>query len=112
MSSSLTKLLAQATELTIPHINFINRWYLQQDIIDTIENYNCLIFGSDTSICQQCLNDLRKEQLTDEKIVVGEFHSVNEFLYGKYNWTWREINERKHGRGYWSSCWLKPIVNC
>ena len=67
MNSSLTKLLAQATELTIPHRNFINRRAFQLEIIDTIENYEGLIFVNDTSICQQCLNELRKEQRINGK---------------------------------------------
>ena len=45
----------------------MKRWNLQQEFIDTIENYKGFIFGSDAPICQQSLNELRKEQLTDQE---------------------------------------------
>ena len=41
---------------------------LEEAIKDTIKRYKEIIFGSDTSACMACLDELRKQQIIDQKI--------------------------------------------
>ena len=41
---------------------------LEEAIKDTIKRYKEIIFGSDTSTCMACLDELRKQQIIDQKI--------------------------------------------
>ena len=41
---------------------------LEEAIKDTITGYKETIFGSDTPVCMACLDELRKQQVIDQKI--------------------------------------------
>ena len=41
---------------------------LEEAIKDTITGYKGIIFGSDTPACMACLDELRKQQVIDQKI--------------------------------------------
>ena len=41
---------------------------LEEAIRDTITEYKELILGSDTPVCMACLNDLRRQQVIDQKV--------------------------------------------
>ena len=41
---------------------------LEEAIKDTIKRYREIIFSSDTPICMVCLDELRKQQIIDQKI--------------------------------------------
>ena len=41
---------------------------LEEAIKDTIKRYKEIIFGSDTSTCMACLDELRKQQIIGQKI--------------------------------------------
>ena len=40
---------------------------LEEAIKETITRYKEIIFGSDTPACMACLNELRKQQVIDQK---------------------------------------------
>ena len=41
---------------------------LEEAIKDTIKGYKEIIFGSDTSTCMVCLDELRKQQIIDQYV--------------------------------------------
>ena len=41
---------------------------LEEAIKDIIIRYKEIIFGSDTPVCMACLDELRKEQVIDQKV--------------------------------------------
>ena len=41
---------------------------LKEAIKDTIKRYKEIIFGSDTPACMACLDELRKQQILDQKV--------------------------------------------
>ena len=64
-----TSLLELAKKLNIPRRNCMKtREELEEAIKDTIKRYKEIIFGSDTSTCMACLDELRKQQIIDQKI--------------------------------------------
>ena len=63
-----TSLLELAKKLNIPHRNCMKtKEELEEAIKDTITGYKEIIFGSDTPACMACLNELRKQQVIDQK---------------------------------------------
>ena len=66
---SKTLLLELAKKLNIPHRNCMKtNVELEEAIKDTITRYKEIIFGSGTPACMVCLNELRKQQIIDQKI--------------------------------------------
>ena len=64
-----TSLLELAKMLNIPRRNCTKtKEKLEEAIKDTIERYKEIIFGSDTSACMACMDELRKQQIIDQKI--------------------------------------------
>ena len=62
-------LLELAKKLNIPCRNCMKtKEELEEAIKDTIKKYKEIIFGSDTSTCMACLDELRKQQIIDQKI--------------------------------------------
>ena len=41
---------------------------LEEAIKETIKRYKEIIFGSDTPTCVACLDELRKQQIIDQKV--------------------------------------------
>ena len=41
---------------------------LEEAIKDNIKGYKEIIFGSDTPVCVVCLDELRKQQIIDQKV--------------------------------------------
>ena len=41
----------------------------EEAIKDIITKYKCIIFGPDSPVCATCLNELRKKQVIDEKVI-------------------------------------------
>ena len=63
-----TLLLELAKKLNIPHRNCMKtREELEEAIKDTITRYKEIIFGSGTPACMACLDELRKQQVIDQK---------------------------------------------
>ena len=63
-----TSLLELAKKLNIPHRNCMKtREELEEAIKDTITRYKEIIFGSGTPACMACLDELRKQQVIDQK---------------------------------------------
>ena len=46
----------------------MSRENLQKAIKDTIIKYKEIIFGVDSPICIECLNEIRKEQVVDKRM--------------------------------------------
>ena len=64
-----TSLLEFAKKLNIPRRNCMKtKEELEEAIKDKITMYKEIIFGSDTSICIACLDELWKQQIIDQKI--------------------------------------------
>ena len=64
-----TSLLELAKKLNIPHRNCMKtKEELEAAIKNTITGYKEIIFGSDTPACMACLDELRKQQIIDQKI--------------------------------------------
>ena len=61
----MNKLLEEAKALNMPRRNLIKADQLKQAIMDTVERYKELTFGSDV-ICKDCLNELKKQRKIDE----------------------------------------------
>ena len=63
-----TALLELAKNLNIPRRNCMKaKKELEEAIKDTIKGYKEIIFGSDTPICMACLDELRKQQASDQQ---------------------------------------------
>ena len=64
-----TSLLELAKRLNIPRRNCMKtKEELEEAIKDTITMYKEIIFGSDTPAHMACLEELRKQQVIDQKI--------------------------------------------
>ena len=64
-----TLLLEKAKELNIPCRNCIKtKEELEKAIKDTITNYKEIIFGPDIPVCMMFLDELRKQQVINEKV--------------------------------------------
>ena len=64
-----TSLLELAKKLNIPRRYCMKtKEEIKEAIKDTIKGYKEIIFGSDTSACIACLDELRKQQAIDQKI--------------------------------------------
>ena len=62
-------LLELAKKLNIPRRNCMKtKEELEEAIKDTIKGYKEIIFGSDTPACVACLDELRKQQIIDQKV--------------------------------------------
>ena len=59
-------LLELAKKLNIPRQNCMKT--KQEPIKDTITWYTEIIFGSDTPVCMGCLDEIRRQQVIDQKI--------------------------------------------
>ena len=65
-----TSLLELAKKLNIPRGKCMKtREELEETIKDTITDYKEIIFGSDTPACMACLDEVRKQQIIDQKSV-------------------------------------------
>ena len=64
-----TSLLELAKKLNIPRRNCMKTMEeLKEAIKDTITRYKEIIFSSDNPTCMVCLDELRKQQVIDQKI--------------------------------------------
>ena len=64
-----TSLLELAKKLNIPRRNCMKtKEELEEAIKDSITMYQEIIFGPDTHACMACLDELRKQQIVDQKI--------------------------------------------
>ena len=64
-----TSLLELAKKLNIPCRNCLKtKEELEVAIKDTIKGYKEILFCSDTPVCMACLNELRKQQITDQNL--------------------------------------------
>ena len=64
-----TSLLELAKKLNIPRRNCMKiKNELEKAIKDTITMHKEIIFGSDTPVCMACLEELRKQQIIDQKV--------------------------------------------
>ena len=64
-----TSLLELAKKLNISRRNCMKtKEELEDAIKDTITKYKEIIFGLDTPTCMACLDELRKQQVTDKKV--------------------------------------------
>ena len=64
-----TSLLELVKKLNIPSRNCMKKKEeLEEAIKDTITRYKEIIFGSDNLACMACLDELRKQQVIDQKI--------------------------------------------
>ena len=64
-----TSMLELARKLNIPRGNCMKtKEELEETIKDTITGYKEIIFGSDIPACVTCLDELRKQQVIDQKI--------------------------------------------
>ena len=63
---TLKKLLSQAKYLNASQRNVISQEDLQKAINDTIMKYNEIIFGVDTPICIESLNEIQNQQIINE----------------------------------------------
>ena len=64
-----TSLLELVKKLNIPRRNCMKtKQELEKAIKDTTTEYKDIIFGADSPACMACLNELRKQQVIDEKV--------------------------------------------
>ena len=63
-----TSLLGLAKKLNISRRNCMKTKELEEAIKDTITMHKEIIFSSDTIACMACLDELRKQQIIDQKI--------------------------------------------
>ena len=64
-----TSLLDLAKKLNIPRRNCMKtKEELEEAMRDSITEYKKIIFGSDTPACVACLDELRKQQVIDQKV--------------------------------------------
>ena len=65
-----TSLLEPEKKLNIPHRNFMKtKEELEEAIRNTIAEYKEIMFGADSPAYMACLNELRKQEVIDEKSV-------------------------------------------
>ena len=90
-----TSLLELAKKLNIPRRNCMKtREELEEAIKDTIKRYKEIIFGSDTSACMACLDELRKQQIIDQKIYD---QNLMEYAVRKLAWEGLQKNVAMNG---------------
>ena len=66
---SKTSLLELAKKLNIPCRNCMKtKEELEEAVKDTIKVYKEIIFGSDNPVCMACLDELRKQQIIDQRV--------------------------------------------
>ena len=66
---SKTSLLELAKKLNIPCRNCMKtKEELEEAVKDTIKVYKEIIFGSDNPVCMVCLDELRKQQIIDQRV--------------------------------------------
>ena len=66
---SKTSLLKLAKKLNIPCRNCMKtKEELEEAVKDTIKVYKEIIFGSDNPVCMVCLDELRKQQIIDQRV--------------------------------------------
>ena len=64
-----TLLLELAKKLNIPRRNCMKtKEELEAAIKDTLTKYKEIIFGPDSRVCMACLNELRNQQIINEKV--------------------------------------------
>ena len=64
-----TSLLELAKKFNIPRRNCMKtKEELKEAIKDTIIGYKKIIFGPDTPVCTECLDELRKQQIIDQNV--------------------------------------------
>ena len=64
-----TLLLESAKKLNIPRRNCMKtKEELEEAIKDTIAKYKEIIFGPDSPVSMACLDELRNQQVIDEKV--------------------------------------------
>ena len=64
-----TSLLELAKKLNIPRRACMKtKEELEEAIKDTIKGYKQIIFGLDAPACMACLDELRKQQIIDQKV--------------------------------------------
>ena len=63
-----TSLLGLAKKLNISRRNCMKTKELEEAIKDTITMYKEIIFSSHTLACTACLDELRKQQIIDQKM--------------------------------------------
>ena len=64
-----TSLLGLAKKLNTARLNCMKtKEELEEAIKDTIRGYKEIIFGSDTPVFVVCLDELRKQQIIDQKV--------------------------------------------
>ena len=64
-----TSLSELAKKLNIPHRNCMKtKEKLEEAIKGTIKGYKEIAFGSDNLVCVACLEELRKQQIIDQKV--------------------------------------------
>ena len=64
-----TPFLELAKKLNIPRRNCMKtREELEKAIKNTIIEYKEIIFGADSPACMACLDELRRQQIMDEKV--------------------------------------------
>ena len=64
-----TLLLENAKKLNIPRRNCMKtKEELEEAIKDTIAKYKEIIFGPDSPVSMACLDELRNQQVIDEKV--------------------------------------------
>ena len=62
-------MLEKAKELNIPRQNCMkSEEELEKAIKDTVIKYKEIIFGKDSPNCMECLDELRKQHVIDEKV--------------------------------------------
>ena len=62
-----TSLLELAKNLNIPRRNLMKT---KEELEDTITKYKEIIFSSDRQSCMACLDELRKQQIIDQKVMI------------------------------------------
>ena len=66
-----TSLLELAKKLNIPRRACMKtKEELEEAIKDTIKGYKQIIFGLDAPACMACLDELRKQQIIDQKNMI------------------------------------------
>ena len=69
MEKIKSKLLQEAKELNIPHWSYIKR---KQELRRAIDKTQCtyydIVFGYDTPRCRKCLDELKNQKVTDERV--------------------------------------------
>ena len=64
-----TSLLELAKKLNTPCRNCMKtKEALEEAIKDAIKRYKGIIFGSDTPVCMACMDELRRQQIINQKI--------------------------------------------